>query len=159
MIQDIQDQIKNIKLEVTELHPLLHEVFSRHPSITRVEYTHGSNEKGADFILARQHEVLKREEYIGVVAKVGKIHQKLSSVQTQVQECLLLPRFLEQGKKEIYLSEVWVVASSTITPGAKAKIRAIHKSSKIHFVSGDDLAILVDECVPYYLVPYPDRNF
>ena len=150
MTTDIATQIKHIKSEVRELHPLLDEVFKRHQHILRSEYTHGPAEKGADFVLTRRHEVLNREEYIGVIAKVGKIHQNHRDVADQVEECLTLSRHLEEGKKKIHLTEVWVIATSTITAGAKGKIHAVHKASKVHFVSGRDLATLVEKWVPYY---------
>ena len=150
MPTEIAKQIQGIKREVKEFHPLLHEVFDNHPQIVRVEYTHGSSEKGADFVLVRRHDVLDREEYVGVIAKVGKIHQDIHRIKQQVDECLTLQRPLEEGKKQIQLNEVWIVTTSTITPGAKENIYATHKASKVHFVSGHDLAKLVKDCVPHY---------
>ena len=155
MKTEILDRIGRIGSEVKEFHPLLHEVFKRHDRITRVEYTHGPSEMGADFVLVRKHDVLKREEYIGVIAKVGKIHQNLSAIREQIDECLTVPRPLEEGKKTIHLSEVWVVATSTITAGAKTKIHSTYKASKVHFVSGRDLAALVEECAPHYWSDVP----
>ena len=90
-----------------------------------------------------------------MVAKKGKLHQDLTDVNRQIDECFLLSRPLEQGKKDIYLSEVWVVTTSTITPNAKTKIRALHKNSKVHFVSGEDLASLVAKYVPHYWSKIP----
>lgn len=155
MRNDKLEQIASISNEVQELHPLLQEVFERHDQIARVEYTHGPSEMGADFILIRNHDVLKREEYIGVIAKRGKIHQNLSVLREQIHECLTVPRTLEGGKKKIHLTEVWVVATATITQGAKTKIHAAYKASKVHFVSGRDLAALVEEWAPHYWSDVP----
>ena len=155
MTNHILDQIAQIRSEIKELHPLLHEVFKRHNRIIRVEYTHGPSEMGADFVLVRRHDILNREEYIGVIAKLGKIHQNLSRVKEQIEECLTVPRLLEEGRKKIDLTEVWVVATSTITAGAKTKIHSTYKGSRVHFVSGRDLAALVEEYAPHYWSDVP----
>ena len=70
---DKQKAISAISNEVKELHPLLDQLFSRLPNITGVEYTHGPHEMGADFILTKHDSTLNRNNYIGVIAKIGKI--------------------------------------------------------------------------------------
>lgn len=100
-LKAIQKRIAEIKSEKDELHPLLHELFSRHPAVTRVEYTHGPNEMGADFVVARTDTFLNREQHVGVVAKVGKVHQDLTAVDRQINECLTIRRHIEGGKKEV----------------------------------------------------------
>ena len=47
------------------------------------------------------------------------------------------------------------MATSTITQGAKAKIHATYKTAKVHFVSGRDLAELVETWAPYYWSDVP----
>ena len=155
LVKHVQRHIQNIKSEVNELHPLLKELFARHHEITRFEYTHGGHEMGADFILTRQDAFLSRDEYVGVVAKVGKLHQDLSAVDRQINECITIRRHIEGGKKEITLSAVWLIATDTITPGAQRKIHEAHRGSKIQFISGSDLATLIVQHVPDYLTDIP----
>lgn len=154
-LKNIEDRLKTITDEVGELHPLLRQIFARNEDIARFEYTHGPDEMGADFIVVRNHEILKTQEYIGVIAKVGKIHQDLARINEQISECLKVRRLIEGGRKEIQLSEVWVVATSTITGGARRKINAAHAGSKIHFLSGSDLAALANAWVPEYWSELP----
>ncbi len=61
--------------EVNKFHPLLLELFRRLPDIQTVEYCHGPNEKGADFLLERVDTTINESTWIGVVVKVGKIQQ------------------------------------------------------------------------------------
>jgi hypothetical protein len=51
---------------------------------SEVEYTHGPNEKGADFGLTRFDPALSTCSYVGVVAKVGKIQQDISEIERQL---------------------------------------------------------------------------
>ena len=46
-------QIESIDSEVKELHPLLEDIFRDMEGISYVEYTHGQNEMGADFVLEK----------------------------------------------------------------------------------------------------------
>ena len=154
-ITNVQRRLQKITSEVNDLHPLLEELFSRHDEITRHEYTHGVSEMGADFVLTRKDAFLSREEHIGVIAKVGKLHQDLSAVNRQIDECLTIRRHIEGGKKEITLSAVWIVTTDTITHGAQRKIHEAHRGSKIQFIAGRDLASLILEHVPDYLVDIP----
>jgi energy-coupling factor transporter ATP-binding protein EcfA2 len=105
---------------------------------------------GADFVLAKQHDIFKHINHIGIVAKVGKLHQNFSDVERQIAECLTIPRFFRDGKEEIYISEVRVVVTKNITGGAQKKIRANFKSSKIEFISGKRLEELIDEYLPIF---------
>lgn len=150
MLRLIKERIAEIASEVNELHPLLQEVFRRHPKITSVERTHGQDEKGADFILSRLDDVLGDSEYIGVVAKRGKIHTDLTDVNRQIWECTNLPHKIEGGKKEVALSQVWIVSTGTITNGAQERIHAKYRGTNVKFINGDRLASMVDELVPFY---------
>lgn len=115
-----RQRIQSISDEVNELHPLLRKLFEKHPKVSRVEYTHGTEEMGADFVLTRMHDVLNTTEYVGVVAKRGKILQDTSSVVRQIAECSV-PRRIEGGKKEVVLSEVWVICTGIITHNAQRR--------------------------------------
>lgn len=151
----IRKRLRSITSEKDELHPLLAELFTRIDEVKRYEYTHGSTEMGADFILVRTDALLKRDEYIGVIGKVAKVHQDLTTVNRQIEECVRIRRYIEGGKKEITLSAVWIVATDTITQGARLKINDAHRGSKIHFIAGDDLAQMILEFVPDYLSRVP----
>jgi ribosome-associated protein YbcJ (S4-like RNA binding protein) len=115
------EKIKSIQSEVADLHPLLREVFTADPSIANIEYTHGQNEMGADFVLARTDPTLGDESYIGVVVKCGSIKQDHSDVKRQIEECQV-ERFFSGGKAKIFITEVWVVCNGSISNGAQRKI-------------------------------------
>ena len=142
-------RLVEIKKEVGELHPLLDRLFRKHPQITEVEYTHGSNEKGADFVLSRPHEVFKSAVYIGVIAKVGRILQDYAGVERQIEECNVSRTFFG-GKKKIRPDEIWVVTTQTISANAQEKIYEKYKTTKIFFIDGDRLGDLIDEYMPDY---------
>ena len=119
------------------------------PRVQHVEYTHGPDEMGADFVFSRLDEVFHDMEYIGVIVKVGKIVQDYSDVERQIKECEI-ERFYGNGKKKIFLSEVWVVTTGTISNGAQQKIHADYKTRKIIFVDGARLSSLIDQHLPNY---------
>lgn len=154
MTTTTQDRISKISDEVKDLHPLLEALFQDHPQITSVDYTHGSHEMGADFVLTRIHEVLRTQQWIGVIAKTGKIHQDLGDLVRQIDECTV-PRLVEGGKKRITISEVWVVATSTITLGAQTRLHDKFKSSNIQFIDGRKLSAMIDEHLPHYMSDLP----
>ena len=90
--------------EVKELHPLLRALFSHLSGVNRVEYTHGTFEFGADFVLFRHDQTFGDTEYIGVIVKVGDIRQDiLPDIERQFDEADTR-RFVLGGKKEIFLS-------------------------------------------------------
>ncbi|KJS08035.1 MAG: hypothetical protein VR73_06965 [Gammaproteobacteria bacterium BRH_c0] len=149
MTESLKNRILNIKHEVKELHPLLQVIFTKIPTITSVSYTHGNSEMGADFILTKVAEEIGDTEYIGVVAKLGKITQDLSSINQQIEECTV-KRISPSGKKEIYLSEVWIVANGSISTNAKDKIYERYKSQKVKFLDINRLYDLTVKYVPDY---------
>lgn len=112
-------------------------------------YTHGVSEKGADFILTKVSEELGDTEYVGVVVKAGKITQNYSSLREQISECTLR-RITTNGKKEIYLSEVWVACNGTISNNARDKIHDEYKTQKIKFLDINTIADLTQKYIPDY---------
>lgn len=152
MLEKVKQRITGIRDEVHELHPLLDELFRRHPDIPHFEYTHGQGEMGADFVLTLTHQVLGSIEYVGVVAKRGKIHQNLDDVERQIWECTNVPRKIDGGKKEVTPSQVWVVATGNITGGAKDKIHAKYPGTNVHFIGNHQLSTMVADYVPSYHV-------
>ena len=144
-------KISNIQDEVKELHPLLQTLLPKIPNITHCEYTHGSQEKGADFVLCKTDTIpIKKYSYIGFIAKTGKIHQNLSDIETQIEECFLFKRLVENGQKKIQITEVWVIVSGNITNNAKEKISAKFKVHNITFLSAQELGMLVEKHLPHY---------
>lgn len=141
--------LKELKSEVDDLHPLLGELLPLLPNITNIEYTHGPDEKGADFILERKDETLDRRENIGIIAKLGKIGSNFNDIERQIDECKA-SRLVFGGKKKVYLDEIWVVNNDNITEGAKGKIQRKFKGTKIKFISGSDLNKLINTRLPSY---------
>ncbi|MYJ94963.1 MAG: hypothetical protein F4053_05030, partial [Proteobacteria bacterium] len=145
-------QIANKKLdliarEIEDLHPLLNAVLPKLPRVKDVEYHHGVDEMGADFVISRTNDTFGHIEYIGVIAKVGKIVQNFADIERQIAECDV-PRFFRGGKEKIRITEIWVVATQHITQGAKTKIFHTYGTRKIEFIDGVALAKLVDNHAP-----------
>ena len=141
--------IDAISDEVRILHPLLHNTFRQMEGIEEVEYTHGPNEKGADFILTRFDRALSRTHEIGIVAKRGKIQSNNDDVFRQIEECQM-PRTIRGGKESVPLSEVWVVTTSTISRNAQDRIHYKFVGQRIEFIDGEKLTELVDKHAPYF---------
>ena len=147
MAQIANEKLNSIKREVDDLHPLLNAVLPKLPRVQAVEYHHGVDEKGADFVISRTNDTFGNTEYIGVIAKVGKIVQDLAAIERQIDECDL-PRLVQGGKKKVRLTEIWVVATKHITQGAKEKIYHKYSTRKIEFIDGATLQKLVDQHTP-----------
>ena len=135
--------------EVKQLHPLLKLLLPRLPRVQHVEYTHGTTEMGADFVFSKIEEVFHEMEYVGVIAKVGKIAQDHTDIERQIRECES-ERFFNNGQKKIYLTEIWIVTTGTVSDGAQKKIHAEYKSRKIIFVDADRLHSLINQHAPDY---------
>lgn len=144
-----REQIEAISDEVGVLHPLLHTVFQALRGIHYVEYTHGPNEMGADFVLEKIDQELDTHQFIGVVAKTEKILQNFSDVERQIDECIV-PRLIRQGKESAKLSEVWVITSKTISHNAKQKINEKFSTRTIHFFDCEWLFKRINEYAPHF---------
>ena len=147
MAQTTQGKLDSIKDEVNDLHPLLKVLLRKLSGVQNVEYHHGSAEMGADFVISRTNEIFGNIEYIGVIAKVGRIVQDFSDIERQIEECAL-PRLVQGGKKKVRITEIWVIATRHITKGAQEKIFEKYKTRKIEFIDGATLEKLVDEYTP-----------
>lgn len=147
------DKIKKLESlvdEVNDFQPVLSELFKRLPDVTSVECKQGPNEKGADFVLIKNDSTLDEETYIGVICKVGKITQNHSEVERQISECLLYPRLVSSGKKNIMLNEIWVVTNSTISANAEEKIYLNNKNTNIRFLNAQKVIGLIDKFYSEY---------
>ena len=147
MAKITNEKLDLITGEVKDLHPLLNAVLPKLPRVEDVEYHHGGDEMGADFVIRRTNDTFRNNEYIGVIAKVGKIVQDFAGIERQIDECNL-PRLFQGGKKKIRITEIWVVATKHITQGAKEKIFHKYSTRKIEFIDGAALAKLVDQYAP-----------
>lgn len=151
-----QQMIEDIAAEVQDLHPLLKSVLGKLENIKSVEYTHGTQEKGADFVLTRFDPALGTFFYVGVVVKKGKITNDISDISRQIEECSL-PRLLDGGKRRERLSEVWVVNTSSISSNAKDKIYDQYTKQRIEFIDGFKLTQLVDKHADFFWHQVPSH--
>jgi len=143
------DKLRSLTDEVREVHPLLRAVFTNDGTISRFEYTHGTNEMGADFVLARKDPTLGDENYIGVVVKCGNIRQDHADVKRQIEECAV-ERFFDGAKRKIYLNETRIICNGRISAGAEKKIFEEYKSRNIKFIDLGRLAQIVDSIYPHF---------
>lgn len=143
------DKVKSLTDEVKELHPVLRELFRNMPNITDVNYTQGNREMGADFVLIKYDDMLMEQDYVGVIVKSTSIKQNHEDVRRQIRECEL-SRPIENGKKEIFLNEIWVVTSQDITRSAQDSIHHEHKNTKIKFFDSEKIVKLLDRFYPSY---------
>src|SRR4051812_37354035 len=95
-----QDRLNQLTNEVKDFHPLLELLLPKLDNVNQVEYAHGREEKGADFLLSKSDTTLGGIEYVGVIAKVDKITSDISKIEQQIKECGM-PRQFEAGKKTI----------------------------------------------------------
>lgn len=142
-------RIKELKHEVNDFHPLLSALFPKLPNITDVEYTQGTKEMGADFVLTKSDSTLDDVEYIGCIVKVGQIKQDHSEVNRQIEECEI-ERTINGGLRKIFLSEIWIISNGNITNGAQEKIHHKYKNKNIKFLPAEKVTALVDKYYPDY---------
>ncbi|MBC2732018.1 NACHT domain-containing protein [Thiobacillus sp.] len=142
-------QIEALDNEVKELHPLLDDLFRDMEGIAYVEYTHGQDEMGADFVLEKVDPNLGVSTYVGVVVKAQKILQNFTDVERQIDECQVR-RLIQNGKKEVRLPEVWVISSKGYSNNAKEKISDKFPTRTIHFFDSDWLVDQVDRHLPLF---------
>ena len=143
------NRIKDLKDEVNEFHPLLHALLPKLPYITDVEYTQGTKEMGADFVLTKSDTTLDDIEYIGCIVKIGQIKQDHSEVNRQIEECEI-ERTISGGLRKIYLSEIWIISNGNITNGAQEKIHHKYKNKNIKFIPAEKVAALVEKYYPQF---------
>ena len=147
MAKITNEKLDLITREVEDLHPLLNAVLPKLPRVQDVEYHHGGDEMGADFVISRTNDTFGNTEYIGVIAKVGKIVQDFADIERQINECDL-PRLFRSGKEKIRITEIWIVATKHITQNAKKKIFHKYSTRKIEFIDGAAFKKLVDQYAP-----------
>jgi len=149
--------IESIDDEVNVLHPLLQDLLQKIANVTHVEYTHGPNEMGADFVVERHDPAIRLTSYIGIVAKTRKVLQNTDEVERQIRECGH-PRTIRNGEREVRLPEIWVISSKGFSHNAKTKIIDEYQKQKIHFFDADWIVGLLDEHNPYYWDQLPNAT-
>jgi len=146
---------EKIKSEVDDMHPLLETLIKKLPNVKNVEYTHGPNEMGSDIVFSKPHELLNDEQYISVIAKVGKIVQDFSAIERQIDECFSISRFFGGGKKKIRLNEVWVIVTENISKNAEERIHEKYPAYNVNFIDGNHLIHLINDYLPNYWYELP----
>lgn len=143
------ERIRKLEREVQDFHPLLRVLFSKIPTIRNVEYRQGPDEKGADFVLEKCDDIIQTTKYIGTVVKIGKINSNLTEIERQIDECGM-ERYFENGKKRIFINEIWVITNDTITENAREKIHHKFKNTSIEFFDAEKIKLLIDRFYPEY---------
>ena len=155
MRQLIKKKLSEIENEVKDLHPLIEIILSKIPNIIHVNYTHGPNEMGADFILTQSDEIFKNNFYIGVIVKKGAIKQtNLPDIEKQIQECEI-PRLAEDGKNELNLTEIWIISNEAISKNSQTIINHKYRTRNIKFVPGSRLVEWIERYAPNYWLDIP----
>lgn len=144
---DARKYLESLSNEVNDLHELLRVLMPRLPGIRAVEYTHGAHEFGADFILQKNDPTLGRTNYVGVVAKLNKVTKGSTDVFQQIEECRM-PRKVDSGKRDVHLTEVWVLTPNTISNHAKEIIHHNYAATNVQFIDRETLAHWVESHAP-----------
>jgi len=140
--KDIERVLAKLKREVNDLHPHLRAFLGKIKSVNHVEYTHGQNEWGADFVLTEQNSLTGNSTYVGVVVKNGDITQStFDDVLRQINECGHA-RPVSNGGQKVRMNRVWVIANGTISNNAKEKIHS-SRATGVDFTDRKGLAALM----------------
>lgn len=144
-----KQRLGEIRNEVKDFHPLLEKILIELPRVKRSDYTHGSTERGADFVLTREDDTVNDVEHVGIIAKIGKITKDLNDIYNQIDDCDL-SRYTLNGKKNIRLDEIWIITNETVSVNAQEKIYEKFSSRKIKFIDSKILIKWIDKYIPNY---------
>lgn len=147
-------KLRALNDEIRLFHPLLDELFRSMKEIKAVDYTHGNNEKGADFVLTRYDDILAETYYIGVIVKCGKIAMDFTDIERQIDECTSLPRYTLSGKKTVTITEIWVITNESVSANAELKIHEKFKNKKIEFIENQKIICWIDANLKNYWNDY-----
>ncbi len=92
--------LAGLQREVDDFHPLLEQLLPKLPLVKAVEYTHGRDEFGADFVVSRENDLLGSIDYIGVSEGSARTSPRSSNRSTNVTRIAYLR---EERKKFVYL--------------------------------------------------------
>jgi len=144
-----KDQLHNAKIdalkdEVKEIHPLLESLFARLPNVREVEYRHGIQERGTDFIINLEDSVLMTDDFVGVVVKSGDIVAKdVSAIVTQLREARS-EKLFGSGKRRIKCNKFWIVTNGKIQDNAQHLIEQEFSGMSIDYIPKHKLRSLID---------------
>lgn len=145
-IANIERQLGNLKSEVEDLHPHLREFFGKINDIQYVEYTHGPDEWGADFILIKKTNITDEIRYVGVIVKNKNITQKdVDEIKRQIKECVTMERPINNGANEVRMNDIWVIANGRITNNAKEKIERTEPMPGVTYIDRKKLAEMMEK--------------
>ena len=151
-VEEVKKKIESYKREVQDFHPFLLNFLPKIPQVKHLEYTHGNRERGADFILIKEDEMLLKESYIGIVVKTKKIRQSdIDDIERQINESFRMPKPIYNGKKTIILNTIWLLTNSLVTVDARDKIAEYFKHINIEIIDLQMLTQLVMKHYPDYL--------
>lgn len=156
MYQEKLEKIKSLKDEVKDFHPLLRSIFTNNQTIIGYEYTQGQHEMGADFVLCRKDQTLGDIYYTGVIVKIGDISQDIQTIKRQIEECAV-ERPYDNGKKKIFLSEIWIVCNGKVSHGAERRIHDEYRAKNIKFIDADKVLELTDQFYPHFWNEIPEK--
>lgn len=144
-------KIKEMTDEINEMHPFLKDFLRMLPNVKYVEYTHGQSEFGADFVVIIEDTTFATENYVGVVAKATQIKQQdIDGIVRQVDECINIPRFINNGKKKINIDRVWMITTQDFTENAKTKASMYFKGKSVQIIDAERIVELIDKHYPDY---------
>ena len=135
-----QEYIQSLKDEVKEFHPFLRSLFMAMVNkglLVKIDYTHGPNEVGADFILTKKDVILDENTAISVIVKTGSLRNTLGEVERQIDESKA-PR-KDQNGNVVFVREFWVMTNSTISNNTRTLIQ--DKFRNLNIVFWDDSRI------------------
>ena len=143
-IIEIEKQLGSLKSEVKDLHPHLREFFGKINDVKHVEYTHGPNEWGADFILTKEDSIIDEIRYVGVIVKNKSINQSdVDEVTKQIKECVTIERSINNGANKVRMNDVWVIANGNISNNAKEKIGKTEPMPGVTYIDRKKLASMM----------------
>lgn len=143
-------RLDEITHEVNHFHPLLKKLLPRLKNVKNVDYTHGRDEMGADFVVTMEDETFSSEYYAGVIAKVGNIDQAdVEGIEKQIKECEL-ERLTQDSRKTINITEIWIATNGTISTNAQRKLNHLFAHRSLKFIYRPRLIKFIDSFLESY---------
>lgn len=139
---------------------LLLPLFRQMKKYEHVDYTHGANERGKDFVLIGRDE-LAELTYTAVVVKCrditnttdGRKNESVANVCTQVAASINSGYSCTLQNRDVTFNKILVITNGSISHSAKeeiVKLANTHKFTKVSFKSGQDLVTWVDSYLPEF---------
>lgn len=155
--RQVLEEYTNKKTEVEFMKEVLTPLFES-MGFDRINFNHGANEYGKDYIFSKKNEFNNTEYYACVVKRgdiqnTGKAKNTLEEVERQIGQCFRNQIQTVNGPK-ILPSKVLIVCSGRISHGAEEQIRnslpSNYNSSHVNFISSEELIPLLDKHTPYF---------